>query len=98
MPTDETIATDAAGDDDVPNTADTKPRTATVLGLLALTSLTFSYLGAYAVLGALVRSEVLPPWNPDADPRPKWLVLGFFVLMATFVCAGAAVRQLSRRQ
>lgn len=75
-----------------------RPRTATVLGLLTLTSLTFSYLGAYAVAGALVQSEVLKPWPADADPRPRWLAIGFGVLLASFVCLAATVRYLSKRQ
>jgi hypothetical protein len=76
----------------------TKPNTATVLGLLALTSLTFSYLGAYAVSGALVQAEVLHRWRPDADPRPKWLAVGFCVLLLAFICVGALARHLSRRE
>jgi hypothetical protein len=75
-----------------------KPNNATVLGLLALTSLTFSYLGAYAVSGALVQAEVLHRWRPDADPRPKWLVEGFCVLLLVFMCIGALARHLSRRE
>ena len=75
-----------------------KPNTATVLGLLALTSLTFSYLGAYAVSGALVQADVIRRWRPDADPRPTWLVVGFCVLLLVFVCVGALARHLSRRE
>ena len=75
-----------------------KPRTATVLGLLALTSLTFSYLGAYAVSGALVSAEVIRAWPPGADPRPKWLAIGFCSLLASFVLLGGVARCLSRRQ
>ena len=75
-----------------------KPRTATVLGLLVLTSLTFSYLGSYAVAGALVNADVLRPWPPGADPRPRWLAVGFCVLLACFVCVGGVARCLSRRQ
>jgi hypothetical protein len=75
-----------------------KANTATVIGLLGLTSLTFSYLGAYAVSGALVRAEVLHRWRPDADPRPKWLILGFCVLLTAFVGIGTLARHLSRRE
>jgi hypothetical protein len=75
-----------------------KPRTTTVLGLLALTSLTFSYLGSYAVSGALVSAEVIRAWPPGADPRPKWLAIGFCSLLASFVLLGVVARCLSRRQ
>jgi TRAP-type C4-dicarboxylate transport system permease small subunit len=75
-----------------------KPRTVTVLGLLALTSLTFSYLGSYAVAGAMVQAEMLRPWSAEADPRPRWLLTAFCVLMLCFMFLGAAARQLSRRQ
>ena len=75
-----------------------KPNTATVLGLLALTSVTFSYLGAYAVSGALVQAEVLRRWQPGADPRPTWLVAGFFLLLTVFVGIGGLARFLSRRE
>jgi len=75
-----------------------KPNTVTVLGLLALTSLTFSYLGAYAVAGALVQAEVLHRWQPGSDPRPKWLVAGFVLLLTAFVGIGGLARFLSRRE
>lgn len=75
-----------------------KPRTTTVLGLLALTSLTFSYLGAYAVSGAMVSAEMIRPWPPGSDPRPKWLAIGFGLLLACFLCLGGVARCLSKRQ
>ena len=80
------------------DTLEAKPHTATVLGLLALTSVTFSYLGSYAVAGALVQAEMIRPWAADADPRPRWLLTAFCVLMLCFMFVGAAARQLSRRQ
>src|SRR5688500_4453271 len=73
------------------------PRTVAVLGLLVLTSLTFSYLGTYALSGALVEAEVLRPWSPGHDPRPRWLALSFCVLLAGFGCLASAARHLSRR-
>jgi hypothetical protein len=75
-----------------------KPKTTTVLGLLALTSLTFSYLGAYAVSGAMVSAEMIRPWSPGSDPRPKWLAIGFGLLLTCFVCLGGVARCLSKRQ
>jgi hypothetical protein len=77
--------------------AQPKPKTATVLGLLGLTSLTFSYLGAYAVAGVLVKTEVLRPWPAGSDPRPRWLLTGFCVLLLMFMSIGGIVRTLSKR-
>jgi hypothetical protein len=86
---------DDASDADL---APAKPRTTTVLGLLALTSLTFSYLGAYAVSGALVEADVIRGWRPDSDPRPLWLLTGFCVLLLTFMFFGGVARFISQRQ
>ena len=74
------------------------PRTLTVLGLLAVTALTFSYLGSYAVTNALVANEVMRPWSDGQDPRPRWLVTGFCVLMLAFVLVGGFFRVLGRRE
>jgi uncharacterized BrkB/YihY/UPF0761 family membrane protein len=74
------------------------PRTLTVLILLAAAALIFSYLGSYALAGALVDAEVLSPWTPDQDPRPRWLLGGFVILMFLFLSLGALFRWLSRRQ
>ncbi len=75
-----------------------KPKTVLVLGLLALTSLTFSYLGAYAVSGAMVSADMLRPWPAGADPRPKWLAIGFCALLVSFLVVGGVARCMSRRQ
>jgi hypothetical protein len=71
------------------------PRAVTVLSMLALAALTFSYLGAYAVTNALVAEQVISPWPRDRDPRPRWLLVGFCVLMLTFMAAGEFMRRLS---
>ncbi len=73
------------------------PRTAVVLAVLAGTALTFSYLGAYAVAGALVRAEVLAPWPAESDPRPMWLIQGFFGLLGAFVLVAGLTKLMSRR-
>ena len=80
-----------------PEVAEAKPRLLTVLGLLAMTSLTFSYLGAYAVSGAMVSAEMIRPWPSGADPRPKWLAIGFGALLACFLSLGGVARCLSKR-
>jgi len=48
------------------------PRALTVLAMLALAALTFSYLGAYAVTNALVAENVISPFAQGRDPRPRW--------------------------
>lgn len=58
-----------------------KTRTSVVLALLLLAAGLFSYLGAYAVSGALVGAGVLEPWPPDADPRPGWMLTGFCIML-----------------
>jgi len=74
-----------------------RPRTLTVLALLALTALTFSYLGSYAIYNTLVAADVLARFQ-GPDPRPRWLLTGFCVLMLTFMVMAEVFRRLSRRQ
>jgi hypothetical protein len=74
-----------------------KPRTITVLGLLVVTSFTFSYLSTYALSKVLVKADILRPISTESDPRPRWLAITFCVLLGTFGLVGAAARQLSRR-
>jgi hypothetical protein len=66
--------------------------------MLAATALVFSYLGAYALSGALIAADMLSPWSPNHDPRPRWLVVGFVSLTAAFVVVAALFKWLSRRQ
>ena len=73
-----------------------KPRTLTVLGLLALTAVTFSYLGAYASYNALISAQVIERFQ-GPDPRPRWLLTGFCVLMLVFMSAAEIFRRLSSR-
>jgi hypothetical protein len=47
---------------------------------------------------ALVNAEIVPRWPPGADPRPKWMVSGFFLLMFAFMGVAALFRWLSCRQ
>ena len=72
-----------------------RPRTASVLVLLALTAAIFSYLGAYAMANALVAAEVIKPWPRDHDPRLMWFAAGFVMLMSVFLAVGAVARKLS---
>ena len=85
------LFTDREGDTDAP----ARPRTMTVLGLLALTALTFSYLGSYAVYNALVVAKLADGWH-GVDPRPRWLITSFCVLMLLFMAVGELFRRLSK--
>jgi hypothetical protein len=77
---------------------DGRPRTLTVLTLLTLAAFVFSYLGAYALAGALVSAGVINGWAPDDDPRPRNMVLGFVALMVLFLVMAGGARLLSSRQ
>ena len=87
----------AIGDDATDDILEAKPRTVSVLGVLVITSFTFSYLATYALSKVLVRAEMLRPWPSHTDPRPRWLAVTFCVMLATFGVIGAAARQLSKR-
>src|SRR4051794_17837158 len=76
--------------------AERPPRTLLVLGLLVLMSLTFSYLGTYAITNALVSEHLLQPWSASHDPRPRWFITWFCVLMLVFLCAGEFLRRWGR--
>ncbi|HEY7118670.1 MAG TPA: hypothetical protein VH475_18920 [Tepidisphaeraceae bacterium] len=76
--------------------AERPPRTLTVLGMLALTSLTFSYLGTYAMTNTLVAQHLIQPWTHGHDPRPRWLITWFCVLMLAFMGIGEFLRRWGR--
>ena len=84
-------------DSPIPMAADVRPRTITVLGLLSLTALTFSFIGSYAAYNALVSAGLIQKFT-GRDPRPKWLLIGFCVLMLVFMGVGEFFRFLSKRQ
>src|SRR4051812_47511955 len=73
-----------------------RPRMWKVLGMLALTALTFSYLGSYAVTNALIAEHVMSQWPAGQDPRPRRLLIGFCVLMLVFMVLGEMFRQMSK--
>ena len=82
-----------------PTPPEARPRTISVLGLLAMAAGVFSYLWAYCLTDALVAVEMLSPLpRGEADPRPKWFVSSWFVLMIVFMFAGYFLQQLSRRE
>ena len=75
-----------------------RPRTATVLAFLAAAAAIFSYLGAYAMVSALLKAEMLKPWPSGHDPRPKWFVISFAILLSIFLVLGLIARSASGRQ
>ncbi|HEY1628282.1 MAG TPA: hypothetical protein VGF52_00400 [Tepidisphaeraceae bacterium] len=75
-----------------------RPRTATVLAFLAAAAAIFSYLGAYAMVSALLKAEMLKPWPPTHDPRPKWFIISFAILSCAFFLIGVTARCSSGRQ
>ena len=74
------------------------PRTLVVLAMLVAAAGLFSWLGAYALMDALTVAGLVPPWMPDHDPRPQWMVTGFVSLLAVFLVVGGLVQWMSRRQ
>ena len=75
-----------------------RPRTITVLTLLALAAFVFSYLWAYALTGALVTAGLMGGWTGDIDPRPRNMALSFLALLTLFTIAGGMFKLLSYRQ
>jgi len=76
----------------------TRPRTLTVLGLLAGTALIFSYLIAYAMTNALISAEVIARFPAGQDPRLRNFVISFFALIGLFVGIAALAKFSTRRQ
>jgi hypothetical protein len=74
-----------------------RPPTLVVVVLLVVVALLFSYLGAYNVSAALVTADLLAPWPPGDDPRPKWLVTAFLSVVLIFATAGVLMRFASCR-
>jgi uncharacterized membrane protein YedE/YeeE len=79
-------------------TESARPKTGMVVGLLAGVALIFSYLFAYCGTNALLTAEVISPWKPGSDPRPKLLGLFAVLFMGLFCGIGALARWASRKQ
>ena len=75
-----------------------KPNTWTVVGLLLVAAATVSYLGAYAVTNALASAELIRPISHDHDPRLRWALTGFVLLMSLFGLIAGISRIIGRRQ
>lgn len=74
------------------------PRTATVLMWLTAAALALSYLVAYAGTNALVAADLLSAWPRDRDPRPRWMLLTFSLLLTVALCLAGIARFISWRQ
>jgi hypothetical protein len=74
------------------------PGTITVVVLLTLAALVFSYLGAFAVTGALVSADVISPPPAGEDPRFANMAKGFVALMTLFTGLATMVKLVSSRQ
>jgi hypothetical protein len=75
-----------------------RPKTTTVVALLCVTALIFSYLIGYAVVGALAAAEVIAPISAGHDPRLKSFTISLVVLIGLFLAVGMLARHSSRRQ
>jgi hypothetical protein len=82
----------------VPAFQTARPKTLTVVALLAGVALIFSYLIAYAMVNALVAAEVIKRWPAGSDPRFRWFIVTFGILMTVFLGIGALARHSTRRQ
>jgi hypothetical protein len=83
--------------DAAPSSQDQRPNTTTVIGLLVGAAAVFSYLIAYAMTNALAAADVIKPFTRDHDPRLKWFLATFCVLLMIFAGFGAMVRHISTR-
>jgi hypothetical protein len=75
-----------------------RPRTITVLVLLAVMAVILSYLFAFALTGALASADVIKAWPRGTDPRPKWFLYTFVALMSCILLFGGIAQLVSRRQ
>ena len=75
-----------------------KSNSLVVIFLIALASLTFSYLGAYALPEVLVASQVIGDWSHDHDPRPHWMLIIFIGIFGSLFFTAALARVMSGRQ
>jgi hypothetical protein len=75
-----------------------KPNTLTVVALLLVAAATFSYLGAYAATNALANAGLIRPISHDHDPRMRWALTCFVLLMSLFGLIALVSRIVGRRQ
>jgi len=75
-----------------------RPRTTSVLALLAAAALIFSYLVSYALTNALVAANLMQAWAPGNDPRPRRMLIGFVSTLILIMTVGTIARWISKRQ
>ena len=76
--------------------AASRPRASSAMIVLMFAACTLSYLIAYAAPGALVSADILKPWPSYDDPRPRWMVTSFVLLLGSFILITMFFRMLSR--
>jgi hypothetical protein len=72
-----------------------RPHTVSVLTVLMVTSVVFSYLIAYALPQTMLAAGMIEPWSPYNDPRARWMATAMFVILGSFVSIWGFVRMLS---
>ena len=72
-----------------------RPHTVSVLTVLMVTSVVFSYLIAYALPQAMLSAGIIEPWGPYNDPRARWMATAMFLILGTFVSIWGLFRMLS---
>lgn len=92
------LDTQSLVDDDRPPEPPRKPSTVTVLLLLMSMAAVFSYLGAYALRDALIRSNMIHPTAGARDTRLFWAIATFTAQMVGFLGVAIFMRFLSWRQ
>lgn len=75
-----------------------KPKTLVVLLLLVGAAAVLSFLGSYALSDVLVQADIVGKWTAGNDPRPRWMLTSFVVLLGGFTLIGMLARQASNSQ
>ena len=73
-----------------------RPRASSAMIVLMFAACVLSYLIAYAAPGALVSANVIQAWPAYDDPRPRWMVTCFVLLLGSFILITMFFRMLSR--
>ena len=75
-----------------------KAKTPIVAAVLIGVALLFSWIGCYAAVGVLQKVELIPPFQPNHDPRLMWFVTTFLILLAVFGGIALIAHLVSHRQ